>query len=114
MTEGTGRAQDQGRRHRAKGRPSPATAQLLARYQAAMRDELAGILDELAPKAPAPGLGLVDMAPTRPPLAERARLWSLAMQLGRELGTAIDPGPDPDAPPPAPPARRRSSRIDFG
>jgi hypothetical protein len=113
MTDG-GRAQDQGRPHRAKGRPSPATASLLARYQQAMRDELGQLLEELAPKDS--NVMLLDGShaePSRPPVAERARLWSLAIQLGRELGTEVDASPAPSGPA-APPSRPRRGRVDYG
>jgi hypothetical protein len=114
VTDDAGRAQDQGRRHRAKGQPSPATTALLVRYQQAMRDELAGVLDELHGAAPAPGL-MLDGKPAgvvRPSLSDRAKLWDLAIRLGRELGTAIDVVPDA----PAPTARRapRRAPVDFG
>jgi hypothetical protein len=109
------RPQDVGRSHRATGRPSPATASLLARYQASMRAELAALLDELAPQAPPPGL-LLDgtaPAPVRPPIAERTRLWSLAMQLGRELGTEVDVTPLPGDRPTDLKHRARR-RVDYG
>lgn len=80
-----------------------------------MRDDLASVLDELHGSAPAPGL-LLDGKPAaivRPSLADRAKLWDLAIRLGRELGTAIDVGPDPATPAPARRAPRRG-RVDFG
>jgi hypothetical protein len=115
VTDG-GRPQDQGRTHRARGRPSAETVSLLERYQASMRDELAGVLVELEGKIPAAGLldeGLPRPDPVRPSLADRARLWDLAIKLGRELGSSIDP--TPPAPASSPRARRaRSARVDFG
>lgn len=112
MTEEAGRPQDQERRHRAKGRPSTETRRLLAQYQAAMRDELRALLAEIEPRPPAAGLGLVNDQPKRLPVADRARLWDLAIKLGRELGSEIDPTPLASEAP----ARRapRSRRIDFG
>lgn len=114
MAQGeTGRPQDQGRSHKAKGRPSAETRSLLARYHAAMRDDLAAILDELEPRTPEPGL-LPDVKaePTRKPVKERAGLWDLAMRLGRELGAEIDPGPVADAAPAR--ASGRRGRVDYG
>jgi hypothetical protein len=77
-----------------------------------MRDELRGILDELAPRPPAAGLGLVQEPPQRPPLKERAALWDLAIKLGKELGSAIDAPPEAAAP--SRPARPRRAAVDFG
>lgn len=118
MTD-AGRPQDQGRPHRKGGRPSAPTATLLARYQQAMRDELAGLLDELAPKVD-PQLTL-EGAPApakRPPIADRVRLWDLAIKLGRELGTEVDttpgPSPTPNAARTGPGWGRRRGRVDFG
>lgn len=115
MTEG-GRPQDQGRRHRAKGSPSPETRSLLESYQRAMRDELRGLLAELEGK-PAPA-GLLDEGRpgpvVRPVLEVRAKLWDLAFKLGRELGAEVDVPPPPAMPNPATPGRRRRARPDFG
>lgn len=109
------REQDAGRPHRRRGRPSQATLSLLERYQAAMRDELGGLLRELEGAEPPPGLGLDANPPARvrPSLADRGRLWELAIKLGRELGSSIDPTPPPSSTPAAPrgPSRRR---VDFG
>ena len=108
------RPQDSGRPHRRRGAPSEATRSLLADYQAAMRSELAGVLVELHGKVPAPGL-LDDVvtAPERPSLADRMRLWDLAIKLGRELGSEIEPLPSPAATSPLAPKRGRG-RVDFG
>ena len=67
---------------RAKGRPSAESRALLARYQKAMRSELEMLLVEIRPY---PRHRL-----PRPPLAERAKLWELAIRLGKELGSEID------------------------
>lgn len=111
--EATGRPQDQGRPHRARGKPSPATSTLLARYHAAMRSELEATLVEIAG---ATVVGLLETEVKRPPLADRMKLWDLAIKLGRELGTEVDPGPLPGDPAPA--AKRsggiRRGRVDFG
>jgi hypothetical protein len=112
MTDDAGRPQDQGRRHRRVGQPSAATASLLTRYQESMRDELRGLLDEIAGQ-PAPA-GLLDAGKpgpvVRPQLTDRIRLWDLAIKLGRELGTEVDAGPlVAQAPKP-----RRPRRVDFG
>ena len=111
-----GRPQDQGRKHRRRTAPSPETATLLADYQAAMRDELRALLDDLRGAVPDPGLGLTEQAGrVRPPLKERAPMWDLAMKLGRELGTSIDASPAAatDASNGSAP-RRRPRRIDYG
>lgn len=107
-----GRAQDQGRRHRRKGAPSPETALLLTDYQEAMRDELRTLLGDIRGHPPADGLGLIDAQPVRPSLKDRAPMWDLAIKIGRELGTAIDPGADKDQPTETP--RRRTRKVDFG
>lgn len=112
------RPQDQGRRHRKRGDPSGATATLLGEYQEAMRAELRQLLVELRGRPPAPGLGLTGEAPAavRPALAERAKLWDLAIKLGRELGTEVDAGGQAGQAAPAAPAGgpARGRRIDFG
>jgi len=114
MSEPSGdRPQDAGRRHRRRGNPSPETAALLTAYQSAMRDELRAVLAELR-GTPEPAGLMPDVVPAlkRPSLADRMRLWDLAIKLGRELGTAIDAAPpEADGPAPAPRARRR---VDYG
>lgn len=98
MTEAAGRLQDQGRKHRRAGRPSPATVSLLGEYQDAMRDELRELLVEIRGRPLPPGLGLTPDAPAkRPSIAERGRLWDLAVKLARELATEIDAGVAPAA-----------------
>lgn len=80
-----------------------------------MRDDLGALLDELAPKVdPQLGLDGSEAAPKRPALAERTRLWDLAIKLGRELGAQVDAPPDADAPGAPPPRPRRPARIDVG
>lgn len=86
----------------------------MTRYQAAMRTELASILDDVS-GTPAPA-GLLDAdAPpvlVRPSLKDRAALWDLGIKLGRELGSAIDAAPEPTAPAAGAPRARR--RVDYG
>jgi hypothetical protein len=106
------RPQDAGRSHKRKGAPSAATRSLLTRYQDTMRAELAAVLDELAPAPPDPGLGMVPVAPKRPPIADRIKLWELGIKLGRELGSEIDS--TPKAPAVVGPSRRRRARVDYG
>jgi hypothetical protein len=106
------RPQDVGRSRKRKGAPSAATRSLLERYQASMRDELGSVLDELAPSPTDPGLGLVKEKPKRPPIAERMKLWDLAIKLGRELGSEIDT--TAKAPPTVVGPGRRRRRVDFG
>lgn len=109
-----GRPQDQGRRHRARGRTSTETDALLDLYRAAMRTELRAVLVDLEGTPAAPGL-IPDVAPARvrPSLADRSRLWDLAIKLGRELGTGIDADPTPQDAPGRPGVPRRG-RVDFG
>ena len=76
-----------------------------------MRTELRACLVELRGVDPPPGLGMVPTKPKRPPLADRARLWELAIRLGRELGTEVDATPDRTTPAPG---RRRVGRVDYG
>jgi len=109
MTDAS-RPQDAGRSHKRRGAPSPETAALLTRYQAAMRDDLAALLEDLAPKVPH-GL-LADAPAERPNLADRTRLWDLAIKLGKELGSAIDA--DPVSLEPAIPRPRARGRVDYG
>ena len=83
-----------GRRHdRKRGRPTPETASLLERWQAALRAELVAILAELQPVPPDPGLldaQLPAVPPNRPNLATRARLVDLGVKVAHELGTELD------------------------
>lgn len=114
-----GRPQDQDRRHRKAGSPSPETASLLADYQAAMRTELRAVLTELEGVAAPTGLLDTEFTTaevrTRPSLADRMKLWDLGIKLGRELGTEVDPGPLPGAAPAVPPSGpRRRTRVDYG
>lgn len=80
-----------------------------------MRDDLGALLDELAPKTD--GQTRLDgeaPAPRRPAIAERVRLWDLAIKLGRELGTEVDTRPAAGDAPAAAPRRPRRARVDFG
>jgi hypothetical protein len=104
--------------HRRKGAPSAATRSLLEDYQAAMRAELRGLLEELAPR---PSDGQLDLtgAPVPPrklPLGERAKVWDLAIRLGRELGTELDLAPAEAEAEEAPRRHgpRPRSRVDWG
>lgn len=107
-------AADPGTPHRAKGRPSKPTADLLARSHAALRDELADTLAELRPPAPDAGQLTLggDVPAKRPPLAERKVLIGIVGDLMRLLGTEIVTTPAPADP--TAPARRRGRRPDFG
>ncbi len=93
----SGRPQDQGRRHRARGAPSAATLTLLASYQAAMRLELERLLRELEGQPPVAGIlppaAGEAIAPKLPSLAERSKIWDLAIKVARELGTEVDVAP---------------------
>ena len=97
------RPQDVGRRHRATiGAPTPETAALLDRYRAAMRAELETLLETVGARR----AGLIPEVPGElvVPLAERIRLWDLAIKLGRELaapgagGELEDPAAGPSTP----------------
>ena len=77
------RPQDVGRRHRAKGAPSRESAELLSRYHRAMRAEMQMVLRDIRPYPRAKN--------DRPSLADRSKLWDLAIKLARELGAEIDP-----------------------
>jgi hypothetical protein len=122
MADDVGRPQDQGRKHRRGGNPSPETASLLADYHQAMRDDLRAVLDDIRGHVPDPGLRLLDDAIERgdiearikSPLKERIPMWDLAIKLGRELGTEVDGSPAASAAQPPTPRKRSRSRIDFG
>jgi hypothetical protein len=66
------RPQDVGRRHTRRGIPSADTLAILARYRAALREELAETLTALRAKR-------------RPPLDDRVKLWRHARQVAAEL-----------------------------
>jgi len=86
VSEESARPQDLGRAHR-RTRPgmAPETAEVLERYRGAMRAELGDCLIELRPEREQ--LTLTGGAERiRPALAERVKLWDLAIKLGRELG----------------------------
>lgn len=113
MTVEGGRAQDQGRTHRRKGAPSAETSSLLVTYQAAMRDELRAVLAEIAGTVVD---GLLGSDVKRPSLEVRAKLWDLAIKLGRELGTEVDPSPLPGTTPAETHSQKPRSRgrVAFG
>lgn len=83
-----------------------------------MRAELGDVLEELRP----PAREIVTLldgstleAPPRPPIADRSRLWDLAIKLGRELGAELEApiaDPEPEAAS-APAPRRARRRIAF-
>jgi len=103
------RPQDELRPHRrARSAPAPEVAAVLERYRGAMIAELGDTLDELRPDREQLTLtgGSERM---RPALAERLKLWDLAVKLGRELagaevappapgGTALSQRPPASAP----------------
>jgi hypothetical protein len=121
VSEESARPQDVGRPHRRRlGEVSPEVASILERYRGAMRDELAMLLETLGARKA--GL-LPDVAGELVvPLAERMRLWDLAIKLGRELAggpgdaSVRDPGAvaiertDPTLIRPARPAPRLKAR----
>jgi hypothetical protein len=93
MTTENARPQDVARPHkRTRGTPAPETEALLDRYRAAMRAELAYLLDEIRPPAPNVGQLAIDgtIPVVRPKLAERKDLWDLAIKLGRELSASAE------------------------
>ena len=83
------RPQDVGRRHRRRAAPTVETEEILERYRAEMRRELADLLDEIRPATGQ--LTLDGGSVARPPLERRRALWDLAVKIGRELGAAPDP-----------------------
>ncbi len=113
MTDAAGRAQDQGRRHRRKGSPSPETASLLAEWQEALRDELRAVTVELRGAMPDPGLlPDPDAKPIRPGLTQRTELVRLGVMVANALGTEVDRRPaEPTVQSTRP---RRRSRVDYG
>lgn len=111
MSDGD-RPQDVGRSHaRRRAAPDAATAAMLDRYRAAMLDELGDTLDELRPGREQ--LTLDGGAQRiRPQLADRVKLWDLAIKLGRELAAAPDELPPEPGDTAAVPARRsRAPRL---
>lgn len=103
------RPQDVARPHTRRASPAPETLELLGRYREVMRAELEDLLAEVRP-------GLEQTAafgapaPIRPALADRIKLWDLAIKLGRELGGAIEEAPPPASSSPTP-AGRRAARA---
>jgi hypothetical protein len=97
VSEENARPQDVGRsHHRSATTPAPETVRVLDRYRAAMRGELDDVLGELRPGGEQ--LGFDGMAaPLRPALAERLKLWDLAIKLGRELAAPSAGGDPSDA-----------------
>jgi hypothetical protein len=91
------RPQDVERSHHRRVGPTPETEAILERYRAAMRSELAMLLEMLGARR----VGLMPDAPGELviPLGERTKLWDLAVKLGRELGAAQELGftGDPNA-----------------
>jgi hypothetical protein len=96
--EETDRPQDAGRPHRRVSIPEPETARILEAYRDAMRAELEETLGDIRPDA---GQLTIGGGVARPELAERVKLWDLAIKLARELGRdpVLELG-DPPAPPP--------------
>jgi hypothetical protein len=110
VSEATDRPQDAGRAHRRRGELSTETDELLGRYRAAMRAELAGVLTELEG---AGGLtqASLDGTADRPVLGLVARRerWELAIKLARELAGGADV--EPPAPADAGASRRAPARA---
>ena len=111
MSEEGARPQDVGRPHRRRlGEVSPEVASILERYRGAMRDELGDVLEELRPDKVQTVMIGGDVR-LKPALADRLRLWDLAIKLGRELNAPGAEEPPPDLP--APTGRRpaRAPRL---
>jgi hypothetical protein len=110
------RPQDVGRSHhgRRRSEPAPATAEVLEAYRVAMRDELGELLEELRPDRVQMVMLGQDVR-LKPALAERVKLWDLAIKLGRELGAGEElPAAGTIAPPPVDarsPAPRLTARA---
>src|SRR5262245_48382630 len=112
MTEANGdRPQDVGRSHKRAGELAPETAELLEAYRAAMRAELAELLEEIRPATGQQGF---DGTLARPKLEERRALWDLGIKLARELAAGADAGlagPTPAADPTMIQPRRQAPRL---
>jgi hypothetical protein len=89
VADETDRPQDAARppARRRRGIPSAEALVLLERYRTALRDELGETLTELRPAKGA-----------RPALAQRLKLWDLALKLARELASGSDIPEPPAAP----------------
>lgn len=123
-TEDAGRPQDQGRKHRRRGRPSPETRRLLEAWQDTLRAELRAIVAALEATADpgllpaAPGETAKPAIPLEDP--RRDRFVDRGVKIAKELGASIDADPDPEAGPGGAPAtstprpRGRRKPIDFG
>jgi hypothetical protein len=94
------RPQDVGRSHARRGSVGPETDAILDAYRVAMRAELA---DTLAEVRPVTGQMTVAGGVAKPQLADRLKLWELAIKLARELAGGSDAGSPSDVP--AAPAR---------
>ena len=106
-------AADPGASHAKRGRPSPATLDLLARSHATLRDELSDLLVELRPPAANAPIEFGKPAPKgRPSLEDRGRLVALIGKVMDLLGSEIVATPAPEDPASSPRPRRR--RIDYG
>jgi hypothetical protein len=113
------RPQDVGRSHHRAGELAPETSEVLERYRAVMRLDLAELLGELRPET---GQLTIAGDVERPSLEKRRALWDLAIKLGRELAggpgdaSVRDPGAvaiertDPTLIRPARPAPRLKAR----
>lgn len=95
MTDAS-RPQDQGRRHRRKGAPSPATASLLAEWHTVLRAEMRQVVDAMA------------HGPFDDPV--RDKLIDRGIKVARELGTEVDAGVTAETPD----AGRPSGSATFG
>lgn len=108
MSEDNARPQDLGRPHkrRAPG-PPPETVAILEAYRGAMRAELGDVLLELRPEREQ--LTITGGAERiRPALAERLKLWDLAIKLGRELNAPGDHALDEEPLAPTSDSRKQS------
>src|SRR5262245_26309549 len=85
-----GRAQDQGRSHRKRGDPSPATRDRLDRWYDTLRAELDSVIAQLT--AVSDQTTLDGIAPPAIPLddARRDRYISRGVTIARELGAEVD------------------------
>jgi hypothetical protein len=104
MAEESDRPQDAARppARKRRGIPSAESLALLERYRMALRAELGETLTELRPDPPA----------AKPGLADRLRLWDLALKLARELAAGSDvPGPAPSAAPERGATRGQAPRL---
>ena len=102
---------DPGASHAKRGRPSPATLDLLAETYAVLRAELRDATAELRPPAPTAPPVFGEPVAARPALSDRVRLVDLIGKLLGLLGSEVVAAPAAED---APAKRPRLRRPDYG